>query len=190
MRTAEVINIGDGSLSSWGRISTMTHSFLCSRCWGSKLQTGKAGKRWQTTNLSEMALKWLLFWAVVMEGGFSPTAPVLLGHVVCYSEWARGSFQIVQAAVFEEVLSNYTLAWRTWQPIVLAPASCWYPDVPCNPKWALGHTLLWQPLLLHRALTTYWTLGCPEGNVPLKQGLIKPSAECVTDRQFCFFFRS
>lgn len=162
-------------------IATMTHSFLCSRCWGSKLQTWKAGKWRQTTNLSEMALE-LLFWAVVMEGVFSPTASVLLGHVVWYSEWARGSFRIVQAAVFEEVLSNYTLAWWTWQPIVLAPDSCWYPDVPWNPKWALGYTLLWQPLLLHRALPHVHGLGCPEGNVPLKQGLIKPSAECVTDR--------
>lgn len=48
------------------------------------------------------SLKWLLFWAVVMEGGFSPTASVLLGHVVCYSEWARGSFRIVQAAVLKK----------------------------------------------------------------------------------------
>lgn len=55
-------------------------------------------------------------------------------------------------------------------------------DVPSNPNRALGHTLLWQPLLPQRALPHVHALRVARSLLGIQQGLMSPSAECVTDR--------
>lgn len=55
-------------------------------------------------------------------------------------------------------------------------------DVPCNPNQALEHMLLWQLLLPQRALPHVHALRVARYLLGIQQGLMSPSAECVTDR--------